>query len=641
MQAGASYRPDIDGLRAIAVLAVVLYHLGVVLPGSVLVRLSGGFVGVDVFFVISGYFITKVIQTQLDQGQFSVAAFYQRRALRILPALFVMLVIVSLFSIYYMFPVELTDYSYSLIANVGSISNFYFWNTASYFSTPGDTKPLLHTWSLAVEEQFYLFWPILLSVIHRRAGALKGPTIAILGILSFILGALGVYLWPDGAFYLVFGRIWELLLGAALALRLLPSPRRRWGRELTTVTGLSLILVSVFAYNETTLFPGVAALLPCLGAVLVIAGGEAGSSIAGQMLSFRPLVFVGLISYSLYLWHWPVMVMQKTMSLVPGGDIGRMVKLGVVGLCFALAALSWQFVERPFRYSSMSRANVLRLSAASGALLIIIGLLGLDGLPSRFPVDAVRMGGFLDYPLRHPGLDACQLNAGETASDAFFAGCLPSDATKPTVLLLGDSHATHLGYGLQPALSQVNLLRVTGAGCKPVLETDLATGHCGSLFSYLYRRVLPAHKVGMILLAGRWVDADLGPVSAFLNYARSRGIPVLLFGPIVQYDQALPRLIAESERLNEPGLIARHRLDNGTLDQALASVARANGADYVSLLHLMCPTAACLMVLPGGTPVQYDYGHLTIEGSQALVAALSRSGTLALINRIVRKAPAH
>src|SRR5271170_3095038 len=306
------YRPEIDGLRALAILPVLLFHYRVS-------PFRGGFVGVDVFFVISGYLITQLIEAERREGRFSIARFYERRVRRIFPALFVMLTAATIAAAFILFPVDLVRYANSLLATAGFAANFEFWREAGYFDVAAAEKPLLHLWSIAVEEQFYLVFPALLLLFQSRRVAI---TLAIF-VLSFAFAVWGVIHAPSAAFYLLPGRAWELMLGALLALHAVPFIERRWIREALAVTGIALIAIAVFGYSKDTPFPGAAALLPCLGAALVIYSSVPGITSASAVLSLPPLVFVGRISYSLYLWHWPLYVFARYFSFrdPPPGEI--------------------------------------------------------------------------------------------------------------------------------------------------------------------------------------------------------------------------------------------------------------------------------------------------------------------------------
>ena len=314
------YRPDIDGLRAVAVVPVVLYHAGV--PA-----LTGGFVGVDVFFVISGYLITGIVAAGIAAGSFSIVEFYERRARRILPALFVVLAASVAAGWWLLLPEPLERFAKSLLAATLFGSNFWFLDSArDYFAPGSDFAPLLHTWSLAVEEQFYLFFPPLLWAVARWRRGREVRLVAWLSLASFLGAVVVVAVDPPLAFYLAPLRIWELGLGALLALRPVPRLAARWQREGLGALGLAGIAVAVFGYDDLTPFPGFAALAPCLGALAIIAVGS-GGSVVNRALAIRPVVFVGLISYSLYLWHWPILAFLR-------------VRLGEVELPSGVAAVA-------------------------------------------------------------------------------------------------------------------------------------------------------------------------------------------------------------------------------------------------------------------------------------------------------------
>ena len=314
MESKLHYRPDIDGLRAIAVLSVLAYHLRINM-------FRGGFVGVDVFFVISGYLISAIILKDIAAGTFSIVSFYERRVRRIFPALIALFVGTTLLAYFFFLPTELIGFAKSLLAALFSVSNFYFWRHSGYFSAPVDTKPLIHTWSLAVEEQFYIFLPIFLFLAHRFFPRRLRTSIVVIALGSFVLSAVGAYRDPTAAFYLPHTRAWELLLGVLISLDVFPAIRGPVLRNVSTICGLGLISAAVFGFSAYTPFPGIAALLPCVGAALIIAAGRSGNSLVGRMLSLKPMVFIGLISYSLYLWHWPIIVFQGMDSLGVNGAL--------------------------------------------------------------------------------------------------------------------------------------------------------------------------------------------------------------------------------------------------------------------------------------------------------------------------------
>src|ERR1700674_821671 len=342
------YRPDIDGLRALAVLPVILFHANLFFPG--------GFVGVDVFFVISGYLITQIIERDLQANRFSVLVFYQRRIRRIFPALFVMFAVTILTAYLFMPPLELKDFGQSLLASSAFYSNFFFFRQSGYFAPTSEYAPLLHTWTLSVEEQFYVCWPLFLGVLTKTAKSKwKVPTTVFILLGALLLSAHWVNTHPNAAFYLLPSRAWELALGALLSFPSVSSVLARIPRKIASVASLAGILflgLAVVTYDNLTPLPGFAALLPCVGAALVIAAGVGGPSAGGRVLSLRPLVWTGLISYSLYLWHWPILVFGR---MIANHKLDAAERVSFIVLIFIVAWLSWRFVESPFRNLRVAR----------------------------------------------------------------------------------------------------------------------------------------------------------------------------------------------------------------------------------------------------------------------------------------------
>jgi peptidoglycan/LPS O-acetylase OafA/YrhL len=310
-----AYRPDVDGLRAVAVLLVIASHFRT--------RLTGGYIGVDVFFVISGYLISSVILSELDSGRFSILNFYERRIRRIFPAMLAMMAVTTFLVYCFFVPVEVEGYARSLLAALFSSSNFLFWHEAGYFAAPSEFKPLLHTWSLAVEEQFYIFFPVFLILIRRFFPRRLKEAILCIAAVSLLAAVITMQHDATAAFFFAPLRAWELLIGTTISQHYVPAIRSAISRNIASAGGFLLILVPAIAYTSATPFPGLAAIPPCLGAALIIASGELGSSFVGRILSCRPVVFVGLISYSLYLWHWPILVFQDTNALFFPGVLTR------------------------------------------------------------------------------------------------------------------------------------------------------------------------------------------------------------------------------------------------------------------------------------------------------------------------------
>jgi peptidoglycan/LPS O-acetylase OafA/YrhL len=428
-----NYRPEIDGLRAIAVLAVVFFHADL--------GFSGGYVGVDVFFVISGFLITALIIKDLEHGAFSLAAFWERRARRILPALFVVTVVILVGAWFLLLPTDFQSLGRSASALAVFAANIHFWLDSGYFAEPSAEKPLLHTWSLAVEEQFYFVVPLVLwgawKVVALRP---RNRLVALFGAafgVSLVLSILRVGSNPSSTFFLLPTRAWELLTGSVIAL--LPAAYSRAPltiRQLVSVLGLGLVIWPIFFYHKDTVFPGAAALPPCIGTALVIWSNGASQTFVGKLLSLRPVVFVGLISYSLYLWHWPLFAFATYWS-VGATPLNLRLLLLVVGLL--LAVLSWRFVETPFRKRQIFGSRRAILTAGVGGLAVLFALGAIlifhQGFPQRLSSEARSYAdGKLDSSFIHE-LTTQDIAQGKlvTLGDAAAAA--------PTMFVWGDSHA--------------------------------------------------------------------------------------------------------------------------------------------------------------------------------------------------------
>lgn len=363
------HRPEIDGLRALAVIPVVLFHAG--LPGF-----SGGFIGVDVFFVISGYLITLILVTDLARNRLSLRHFYRRRARRILPALCAMMLVTLPFAWGWMSPDALARHAADVVSVLSFSTNFlYLIRDGSYFAPDAELQPLLHTWSLAVEEQFYLLYPVALLLVWRAKPRLLLPALALCAVTSFVAADWAAANHPRAAFYLLASRAWELLFGAIVAL--LPPPRRNpW----LGLAGIAMIIASVPLFDANTPFPGRHALLPVLGTALALRYASIGTP-AARLLSLRPLTFIGLISYSTYLWHQPLLAFARLRSL---HDPDRHILFFAVVLSFVLGWASWRLIEQPFR-----KSNAFRLAwfGPAVAILAIFATFGLatQGASFRFP----------------------------------------------------------------------------------------------------------------------------------------------------------------------------------------------------------------------------------------------------------------
>ncbi|MGC9368063.1 MAG: acyltransferase family protein [Paracoccaceae bacterium] len=617
------YRPDIDGLRAVAVLAVVFYHAGIPPFG-------GGFVGVDVFFVISGFLITSILRDEIGRGEFRLLAFYERRVRRLFPALFVVLAASSAAAWAMLLPEDMRNFGQSLAAANLFVSNVLFWKEAGYFDTAAEFKPLLHTWSLAVEEQYYLFFPLLMALGARAFRHWLGAVLLAIGAVSLAIAAWQVAHAPDAAFFLLPARFWELLVGAALAFSRFPAPTRRGATEAMAAGGMAMIALPVFAYSDVTPFPGLAALLPCLGTALLVLTGTDGKSHVHAALRSAPTVFVGLISYSLYLWHWPVLVFAKYYTVRP---LTALETAAAVCVSVALAVLSWRFVEKPFRGrgSAVTRQAIFTGAAVASALAVAFGLAAARnaGFPGRLPADVLALTS--EDPHIHSRRD-CHF-ASEKASAAEF--CLRgAKGQAPRFLLLGDSHADMHGPGLFAAAAALGLTGVqfTDYGYVPAPgfaragEQDRYAGNQAKL-----EDLLAAYpEIDLVIYALFWNQALDYPVVAGPD-GRKHPLPEALQRLVTAYPQKRfvfledtpnsvvlgPNGLARAAYLNPaPAVVplAEYEAQLGRHRPLLETVAQAPNAVAVRLSPQLCGAGGC-DGMDGEVLLYRDTDHLSEKGS--------------------------
>jgi peptidoglycan/LPS O-acetylase OafA/YrhL len=622
-----AYRPDIDGLRAIAVLLVVFSHLEI--P-----HLLGGFVGVDIFFVISGYLITGNIARLIEGGRFSIGGFYERRFRRILPALFVMLVATSILAYILFLPQQLIEYGQALLAAFFSYSNLYlYWTKSGYFGIIF-THILLHTWSLGVEEQFYLFIPLgMLAVAHRPR--LMRCAVATIAAISFITASYFAIRTPNLAFYLPYTRAWELLSGAMISLGMFRFPTSRSVREALVILGIALIALCAIFYRPWIPFPGVTALPPCVAAVLLILVGESGETSLNRVLSWPPFVFIGLISYSLYLWHWPLVVLLRLGAIHGIRDRTWSGNLFVIVVSILMASLSWRFVEQPFRAGRLRKLSRRRVLETVGVCApMVIGYAVLlnvkGGFPTRFPPTALAMSQYMEA---HTDMrnGTCFVENGFSQFDR--TECLQELNGKKNVLLFGDSHAAALWWGLKEQFPEVHFLQATLASCPPT-EGSYRRSDCSKMRRYIYEEFLSKNRVDGVVLSERWASCeDLHQMKSALHWFQNRGIPVTVVGPVPEYTAPLPYLLALGRKWGDPGLAGRNRVTGlRQLDQYLKKqLDNQVGITYASAWDAICDHSGCAEYADdrGMVPMLSDLDHLTKEGSVALAGKLKQAGVFA------------
>lgn len=662
------YRREIDGLRALAVVPVVFFHAG-------LSAFDGGYVGVDIFFVISGYLITGILIKELEDGSFSIASFYERRARRILPALFLVIACSLPFAWAWMVPAELEAFGRSIVAVTLFVSNVLFFREDDYFAAAADLKPLLHTWSLAVEEQYYLVFPLFLALAWRFGRRKTFWTITVVALVSLGLSEIAWRIKPSANFYLAPTRVWELLAGSLCAFiydrtRLMPF---QW----LSLLGLAMIAFAVFVFDAATPFPSLYAAIPVGGSALVVLFAQP-SNLAGRFLGSRVLVAIGLISYSVYLWHQPLLAFARIRAN-PEATPGLL--LGLSALSFVLGAVSWKYIEQPFRAGKRSvfqtRRTVFIASALAGLALICCGaaIVFLKGSPDRLPPAALA---YLNEPAGDgPGcnnlLDVADVRSGKICA-------IGTKSMQPSVALIGDSHASVLSGALDESFKQFGLSGAVYANpwCVPLLNlgTDAASkNRCSNKTEAIFQRVTSKPTIRTVVLFAEWpaydhgqrwpdtaaaiyrydgtandcgdaksVDANLAALrcamrDTFTKLAAS-GKQVIVVLPVPEYDYDVRISHARSEMYHDrrefPGLSRADYLARaGRVRTALMSEAVAYGFSVYDPAARLCDNLFCAPKDRDGQLLYSDANHLSLRGARPLAEDLATM----LLRPVDRPAP--
>ncbi len=495
----AQYQPEIDGLRAIAVISVVMFHAGLGFPG--------GYIGVDIFFVISGYLITGIISRSIAKDRFSLVEFWERRIRRIFPALSTTILLTLLIGYFLLLPNDFLDLGKATLAQAALLANVYFWHSTGYFEGPAELKPLLHTWSLAVEEQFYIIFPLLLFAIRSDSIRFRIILLGCLAAFSLSASILGSGMFQSAAFFLLPARAWELLAGSLLAIVPQSGSRSKYRNEVMSLAGFLSIGASIALFDRETAFPGYAALLPVSGTVLLIRSLSGPKTAVAWLLSLKPVVFVGLISYSIYLLHWPVFAYGRYIM----GSVSQKQAIIMTGMTLGLAYLSWRFVERPFREKKLaaSRPAIFTFSAfiTIGFFCLAFLILQSNGIPSRYPpglstqVDDVSWKG-LEYMV-DPSDDPSHVILPELGAKSHASSRLD-------FVLWGDSHGAVMASLLDQVATKKGILGVAfnSVGAPPVPglwipdkeTTELNARHRSDWVMNFLRK----SGAGNLILVGRW-----------------------------------------------------------------------------------------------------------------------------------------
>jgi peptidoglycan/LPS O-acetylase OafA/YrhL len=619
------YRPDIDGLRAIAVLLVVIHHAFPQL-------LKGGFIGVDLFFVISGYLISAIIFQNLQQGTFCFLEFYKRRVKRIFPALCLVLIASFVYGWLTLLPADYKQLGKHMAAGAAFVSNFAFWNESGYFEGGSKLKPLLHLWSLGVEEQYYIFWPLIVVLVWTRRLNLFTVCL-VLFVLSFAVNMWAVKSNAIAAFYSPLSRFWELLIGSMLAYTTLLSTKNVKSVAFNNATawiGALLLVIGVYFINPERRFPGFWALFPTVAAYLLIkAGPEAWFN--RQVLSNRLLVWVGLISFPLYLWHWPLLVFAE---LHEGKTPSSSIRLGMIAVAILLAWLTYRFVERPIRFGGKSAKTPIFLCSVLLATALVGGYTyAREGFDFRFPKIIRALTNSKIDMFEGWRLDACILRQDHPASD-FSDNCVDKNK-HPLVFLWGDSHAAALYPGFKKLQESTEysfgMAQRNAAVCPPML--NVVSPWCKTINDDTFK-LITRLQPEIVLLNAYWLHElyDLNKLDSTVAELRRVGIKkIVLLGPTPYWQYSLPHNIMEfwkkGPAMQKPPLRMTYGLDERlpVIDAKMQAIAARLGIEYISGYKNLCNDEGCLTRNGenGEIVASTDYGHLTVNAAQSYIQQIA------------------
>lgn len=614
-----SYRDDIDGLRALAVIAVILFHSEL--------TMSGGYVGVDLFFVLSGYLITQRIIAGHESGKFSYKTFYTRRIFRLFPALFTTVVGTLVASFFFLWPDALIDVGVSAVSSTLSVANIYYFDSAGYWNPSAWTKPLLHFWSLSVEEQFYLVWPLVIMTLIRLGKRRAFLSLAFLSLIVFAVTTILTPSQPDATFYLTPFRFHEFALGALCVW----FDRYKWPdsslyaiiRNVLVGAGLLIILLTTFVLSDETVFPGWIAIVPALATAMIIVARE--PAVASSLLSNRPMTFIGRLSYSLYLIHWPVLVF----CVVRFGQITLPVFILAMAITVPLAIIQYRLIETPLRRIPKENQNVTlskSLLMVGLCTLPVLGAAGFiyitEGVPGRYPdhlymIASTTKAEFLAE--RSVQLDELCRERVTPRICGHFADDVPN------VLIVGDSHAVDGLNIMTVAYPNANYLIDQQGGC-PLL-TDLTNidharqGQCKHLNPQRFAEIDSiVSQIDHVVFSHRISQPRINSTQETADWFIKRGVDVIILGASPQFKSKIgvvPTILTHRNIDDVSTLLAKHTytdhyLADDIIEKHLAQV----GGVYVRKIDFFCPDDVCDVLLGSGMPVIIDNQHLTLEASQ-------------------------
>ena len=625
------YRPEIDGLRAIAVLSVVIYHAGfkIEIFESNNLLLPGGFLGVDIFYVISGYLITFLILEQQQKKKFLFSEFYERRARRLLPALFVVIISTLISGWFLMLPNQLEELAGSALSSLFFVSNFWFYEIDSYFAESLSFKPLLHTWSLSIEEQFYLIFPPVIYLLFKKKLFKLNSFFIFLIISSLISSTFFSLNYTNLNFYILPSRIWELMVGSLIAnLHFTKNSiniEKKINSDLLALLGIILIFVPFFLFNEKTPHPSIITIFTILGTSIIILDIKR-ENFVKKLLSSRLLVGIGLISYSLYLWHFPILAFKKIKS----SNLSEFDKFEGIILAIIISIFSYLFIEKPFRNKLVVKKYLFFFSISTVFLIILFSSLYIykkNGVPNRYSKTILKLVEFnYDYTEAYQK-GKCHIEKKESLKKDLFQNCnINISKEKKDIFLWGDSLAAHLYPGLKHKYSsKYNIWQRSVDTCKPTiftLQEKNKKNSCEFVNDLVIKEIIEIQPE-KIFISGGWAENDLQKIQKLIDIIGTKSkSKIYLVGPSIRWQDPLPKILLKKYKISKkiPKFLSdKNHKKNFDLDDKFSSFSKMNQIYYISPIKILCNNKYQCLTKVGDEAdsiTTWDENHFTEKTSQ-------------------------
>ena len=623
------YRPEIDGLRAIAVISVIIYHAAfeIIIKDQTYRILPGGYLGVDVFYVISGYLISFLILEKINSNKFNFFDFYERRARRLLPTLFLVIFLSIVAGYLLMMPNQLKDLSGSALSSLFFLSNFWFFLTDNYFADSSSLKPLLHTWSLSIEEQFYILFPPILYFLYRKRFKGLKYIFLLLFFGSLLFSSLGSFYFKNLNFYMLPSRIWELLIGALIAYEHLNkkfSEKRVTSNNSISFLGIVFIILPFFLFNNSTPHPSIFTSFTILGTAIIIYNYNYNGYIF-KILSSKFFVGTGLISYSLYLWHYPIFAFKQVKS----ENLSEFDKVELIILTIILSILSYFFVEKPFRNRELISRKFFTIFISTFLIfltLICFYIFKYNGLPQRYSKEIMNLINFnYNYKEIYQS-GTCHIENKKVLKDIYFKNCkINLNTNKNNIFLWGDSLAAHLYPGINHKYgNKYNIWQRTTDACKPLTNNSTEKNsdpNCKKINEFILNEIKEL-KPKKVFIAGFWSYKDLNDIEETIKKLKKNDIKsIYLVGPSIRWQDPLPKILLKKYRISKkiPNYLSdKNHQNNFDLDNEFQNFANKNSIRYVSLIKILCKDDLTCLAKVGDGPdgiTNWDENHFTKKAS--------------------------